>query len=75
MPKQYSKGQRVLAVRLVADHLDGYESPYLACKAIAPRVGIGMEYLRRWVQQALVDADAQPGVKTPERARIKGTRG
>ena len=71
MPKQYPKDQRARAVRMVLDHLDECESPYLASKAIAPKVGIGMESLRRWVQQALIDGDAQPGVKTVERARIR----
>ena len=71
MPKQYPKEQRERAIRMVVDHLDEYETPYLACKAIGPRVGIGVESLRRWVQQALIDADAQPGVKTVEKARIR----
>ena len=71
MPKQYPKEQRDRAVRMVVDHLDEYETPFLACKAIAPKVGIGVESLRRWVAQALVDTDAQPGVKTAERQRIK----
>lgn len=71
MPKQYPKQQRDRAVQLVLDHLEEYESPYLACKAIAPRAGIGVESLRRWVQQALVDSDVRPGVKTVERQRIK----
>ena len=71
MPKQYPKEQRDRAVRMVVDHLDEYETPFLACKAIAPKVGVGVESLRRWVTQALVDTDAQPGVKTAERQRIK----
>jgi transposase len=71
MPKRYPKEQRDRAVRLVLDHLDEYDTPFLACKAIAPRVGVGVESLRRWVQQALVDTDAQPGVKTVERQRIR----
>jgi transposase len=71
MPKQFPKDQRERAVRMVVDHLDEYDSPYLACKAVAPKVGVGVESLRRWVQQALVDSDAQPGVKTAERQRIR----
>ncbi len=63
MSKQYPKEQRERAVRMVLDRLDEYESPYLVCKAIGPKVGIGVESLRRWVQQALIDGDAQPGVK------------
>jgi transposase len=71
MPKQFPKEQRDRAIRMVVDHLDEYESPYMACKAISPRVGIGVESLRRWVAQALVDSDVQPGVKTAEKARIR----
>ncbi len=71
MPKQFPKEHRERAVRMVVDHLDEYDSPFLACKAIAPRVGIGVESLRRWVNQALIDADACPGVKTVERTRIR----
>ncbi len=37
MPKQ----QRDRAVRMVLDHLDEYDSAYLACKAIGPKVGLG----------------------------------
>lgn len=71
MPKQYPKQQRERAVRMVVDHLDEYDSPYLACKAVAPKVGIGVESLRRWVTQALIDAGQQPGETSPERARIR----
>ncbi|NNG37659.1 transposase [Nakamurella aerolata] len=71
MPKQYPKQQRERAVRMVLDHLDEYDSPYLACKTIAPKLGIGVESLRRWVQQALVDDGVQPGTSTVERARIR----
>ena len=44
---------------------------YLACKAIGPKVGVGVESLRRWVNQALVDTGEQPGTTTSERAQIK----
>lgn len=71
MPKQYPKQQRDRAVRMVLDHLDEYDSPYLACKAIGPKVGVGIESLRRWVQRAMVDAGGQPGTTTSERARIR----
>ena len=71
MPKQYPKQQRDRAVRMVQDHLEEYDSPYLACKAIAPRIGVGVESLRRWVQQAQIDAGDQPGTTSAEKARIK----
>jgi transposase len=56
---------------MVVDHLAEYGSVYLAYKAIGPKVGVGVESLRRWVQQALVDTGEQPGTATTERARIK----
>lgn len=71
MPKQYPKQQRDRAVRMVQDHLDEYDTVYLACKAIAPKVGVGVESLRRWVNQAQVDAGDQPGTSSSERAQIK----
>lgn len=71
MPKQYPKQQRDRAVRMVMDHLDEYVSPYPACKAIAPKVGIGVESLRRWVNQALFHTGDQPGTTSAERSRIR----
>lgn len=43
MPKQYSKRQRDRAVRMAQDHLEEYDSPYLAYKAIAPKVAVGVD--------------------------------
>ena len=71
MPSQYPKQQRDRAVRMVVDHLAEYGSVYLACKAIGPKVGVGVESLRRWVNQVLVDTGEQPGTTSSERARIK----
>ena len=42
MPSQYPKQQRDRAVRMVVDHLGEYGSVYLACKAIGPKVGVGL---------------------------------
>lgn len=28
-------------ILMVVDHLDEYDGPYLACKAIGPKVGMG----------------------------------
>lgn len=71
MPKQFPKQQRDRAVRMVLDHLDEYDTLYLACKAIAPKVGVSVESLRRWASQAQVDAGDQPGSTSAEKARIK----
>jgi hypothetical protein len=34
MPKQFPKEQRERAIRMVLDHLDEYDTPFMACKAI-----------------------------------------
>ena len=41
---------------MLLDRLDDYPSMYAACNAIAPKLGIGPETLRRWGQQAQVDS-------------------
>lgn len=71
MSKRYPKQQWDRAVRMVTDHLDEYDSLYRACKAIAPKAGVGVEALRRWVIQAQVDAGEQAGATSAEKARIK----
>lgn len=71
MPKQYPKQVRDRAVRMVLDHLSEYDTLYLACKAIASKVGVGSESLRRWARQAQVDAGVQPGTTSNEQARLK----
>jgi transposase len=71
MSKHYPVEQRERAVKMVLDHLDEYRSVYAACKAIGPKVGVGVESLRRWALQAQVDASARPGVTTAEQQRIR----
>jgi transposase-like protein len=55
MAKRYPVEQRERAVKMVLDDLDEYRSVYAACVAIRPKVGVGVESLRRWVLQARVD--------------------
>jgi len=71
MSKRYPAEQRERAVKMVLDHLDECSSPFAACKAIAPKLGVGVESLRTWTRQALIDADKTPGVTTAEQQRIK----
>ncbi|MEU5844533.1 hypothetical protein [Rhodococcus sp. NPDC047139] len=37
----------------------------------APKLGVGVESLRTWTRQALIDADKTPKVTTTEQQRIK----
>jgi len=71
MTKHYPVEQRERAVKMVLDHLDEYGSVYAACQVIGPKVGVGYEWLRRWVLQAHVDANERPGATTAEQQRIK----
>ncbi|MDR0627559.1 MAG: transposase [Bifidobacteriaceae bacterium] len=52
MSKRYPQQVKDRAVEMVVSHLDEYNSPYQAARALAPRLGVGAESLRRWVQAA-----------------------
>jgi transposase len=71
MAKHYPVEQRERAVKMVLDHLDEYRSVYAACQAVGPKVGVGVESLRRWVLQAQVDVQQHPGATSAEQQRIK----
>jgi transposase-like protein len=71
MSKRYPPEQHAPAVKMVLDHLDEYRSVYAACQAIGPKMGLGVESLRRWTVQAQIDAQQVPGPTTVERQRIK----
>jgi transposase len=68
MRSRYDSQTRAKAVRLVQEHKGDYESEYAAIKAIASRLGMTAETLRKWLRQAEVDAGQVAGV-TSETAR------
>ena len=68
MASKYDAETRARAVRLVRDHVGDYDSEFAAIRAVAGRLGMSTEALRRWVRQADVDAGQAPGV-TSESAR------
>ena len=68
MPSKYDEQTRAKAVRLVTEHVEDYESEWAAITAVAGRLGMTTETLRRWVRQAQVDAGKASGV-TSESAR------
>ena len=71
MASKYDAETRARAVRLVRDHVGDYESEFAAIRAVAGRLGMSTEALRRWVPQAEVDAGQAPGV-TSESAKEIG---
>jgi transposase len=71
MPKKIDPALRERAVRLVLEHREEYPTTTAAVQAVAKQVGVGKESLRRWVNQADVDAGDRPGVTTSESAEIR----
>lgn len=66
MPQKYPASFRARAVRMVFDRLEHEDAPsrYVVIKEIAPKLSIATETLRRWVEQAEIDAGDKPGVTT-----------
>ncbi len=71
MPSKYDENTKVRAVRLVREHRDDYDSEWAAMKAIAGRLGMNAETLRKWVRQAEIDAGEAVGVSTEERGESR----
>jgi len=71
MSSKYDAETRAKAVRLVRDHAGDYDSQFAAIKAVASRLGMSTEALRRWVRQAEVDGGESPGVTSESAKEIK----
>lgn len=64
MPKRYDEEFKARAVRLVTDHAEEYDTRTACLTAVAKRLGVSYETLRRWINQAEVDTGARDGVST-----------
>ena len=71
MSSKYDAETRARAVRLVRDHVGDYDSQFAAIKAVAARLGMSTEALRRWVRQAEVDGGESSGVTSESAREIK----
>ena len=60
---------------MVLDRLDEYPSLYAACGAIAPKLGVGSESLRRWTLQSQIDSGERSGPTSDELVEIKALKG
>ena len=74
MPKKYPAEVRDRAVRMVVDRLSEYPSVFAACKALAPKLDVGPESLRRWVLQAQTDAGEKDGPTSSDIDELKRLR-
>jgi transposase-like protein len=64
MAKRYDEEFKGRAVRLVAEHGEEYDSHWACIAAVAKRLGVSTETLRRWVNQDQVDSGRRDGLPT-----------
>jgi transposase len=61
MPVRYDQDTKAKAIRLVREHAGDYPSEYAAITAVARRLGMTPETLRKWIRQALSMRGRLPG--------------
>lgn len=69
-PRRYPPELRERAVRMVHEQIAEQGERFGVVTRVARQLGIGVESLRNWVNQAEVDQGQRPGVSTEERRRI-----
>lgn len=74
MAIRYDENTKTRAVRLVREHRDDYDSEWAAIKAIAGRLGMNTETLRRWIRQDAVDTGEAAGVSSEEKRELRDLR-
>jgi transposase len=72
-PRKYPQELRERAIRLVLEVREQEPglSLHAAVKRIGPKVGINVDTLRGWCQQAEVDTGRRPGTTRSDAARLK----
>jgi transposase len=73
MPKQFPAEFRQRALRLLAEARQQaqYETEWAAITAVASRLGVNNETLRKWLRRSEVDAGTRPGTTSEELAEIR----
>src|SRR5260370_19641456 len=74
MPVRHNQDTKAKAMRLVREHAGDYPSEYAAITAVAGRLGMSAETLRKWIRQAGVDEGRAAGVTSSESAEIRELR-
>ncbi len=71
MAKRYDDEFKARAVQLVTDHAEEYDTRTACINAVAKRLGVSYESLRRWVNQAEVDTGQRDGVPTDSARELR----
>ena len=74
MPVRYDQDTKAKAIRLVREHAGDYPAEYAAITAVAGRLGMSAETLRKWIRQAAVDEGQAPGVTTEASKEIRALK-
>ena len=74
MPVRYNQDTKAKAIRLVREHAGDYPTEWAAITAVAGRLGMSAETLRKWIRQAEVDAGKAAGVTSSESAEVRELR-
>ena len=74
MPVRYDQETKAKAIRLVREHGGDYPSEYAAITAVAKRLGMTPETLRKWIRQAGIDEGQAPGVSSEAAREIRELR-
>lgn len=69
--KKYPAEQRDRALRMAMDRLAEYPTPYACAKALGPKLGVGVETLRKWILQAEIDRGDRSGPTSEQLEEIK----
>ncbi len=71
MPKKIDPEVKARALRMLAEHGGEYSSTTAAAEAIAKKIGVGKETVRRWALQAEIDGGRRAGASSAELVELK----
>jgi transposase len=71
---RYDASTKARAIRLVREHAGDYPTEWAGITAVAGRLGMSAETLRKWIRKAEVDEGRAPGVTSTESAEIRELR-
>ena len=69
--RRYTQAQKEQAIRLVRQIREETGERHGAVQRVARQLGYGVETVRKWVNQADVDAGDRPGTTTEDNAKIR----